>query len=50
VVNKIATFPRFSEVLKEHFETNELTKFLKGLKGGNLLFLELKKIEILARN
>jgi len=38
---KIAMFPHFSKVFKEHSETNE-TKFLRRLKGGHLWFLELK--------
>jgi len=44
VVNKIATFPCFSEVLKEHLETKE-TKFLRKLKGVHLRFLGLKTLE-----
>ena len=43
MVDKSVTFSRFAEVLKEHLETNELTKFLRRLKGGDLRFLELKK-------
>ena len=43
VVDQSPTFPRFSEVLKYHLETNEYTKFLRRLKAGHLRFLELKK-------
>jgi len=40
VVDKIATFPRFSKALKEHLET----------KGGHLQFLGLKNLESFDRN
>ena len=43
VVDESVTFSRFAEVLKEHLETNELTKFSRRLKGEDLRFLELKK-------
>jgi len=45
VVEKIATFPRFSEILKEHLETNE-TKFLRRIKREHLRFLELKSSKV----
>jgi len=46
VVEKITTFPRFSEVSKEHLVTTE-TKFLRRLKGERLRFLELKSSKFL---
>ena len=48
MVEKIAAFPRFSEVLKEHLETNE-TKFLQRLNGGHLRFLELKSSKVFTK-
>jgi len=40
VVDKTATFPHFSEVLKEHLKTKE----------GHLQFLGLKNLESFDRN
>ena len=42
VVNKMATFFHFSEVLKERLETNGLIKFLRRLKKDIHGFLNLK--------
>ena len=46
VADKIAAFPRFSSVLKEHLEKKWIIKLQRRLKGGHLRFLELKKLEI----
>ena len=43
MVDKSVTFSCFAEVLKEHLETNEYTKFSRRLKGEDLRFLEFKK-------